>query len=61
LEINSRFTTPYVGLSKITNFNIAKSIVEVLNGEISLDDIDVSLDGEVEFKKSGDELEIRRI
>ena len=61
LEINSRFTTPYVGLTKITNFNITKSIIDVLNGEISLDDIDVSLDGEVEFKKSGDELEIRRI
>lgn len=52
LEINSRFTTPYVGLNKITNFNIGKSIIELLNGELSIDDLDVSLDGEVEFKKS---------
>ena len=61
LEINSRFTTPYVGLSKVANFNIGKSIIELIDGKITLDDIDVSLDGEVEFKKSGDLLEIRRI
>ena len=61
LEINSRFTTPYVGLKEIANFNIGKTIVELINGEISIDDIDVSLDGEIEFKKSGDDLEIRRI
>lgn len=61
LEINSRFTTPYVGLTKIANFNIGKSIIELLNGEISIDDLNVSLDGEVEFKKDGDELEVRRI
>lgn len=61
LEINSRFTTPYVGLKEIANFNIGKSIVDLVDGEITIDDIDVSLDGEVEFKKSGDNLEIRRI
>ena len=61
LEINSRFTTPYVGLSKVANFNIGKSIIELIDGKITIDDIDVSLDGEVEFKKSGDLLEIRRI
>lgn len=61
LEINSRFTTPYVGLKQIVNFNIGKTIVELIDGEISIDDIDVSLDGEIEFKKSGDDLEIRRI
>ena len=61
LEINSRFTTPYVGLSKVANFNIGKSIIELIDGNITIDDIDVSLDGEVEFKKSGDLLEIRRI
>ena len=61
LEINSRFTTPYVGLKQIANFNIGKTIVDLLDGEIAIDEIDVSLDGEVEFKKSGDNLEIRRI
>ena len=61
LEINSRFTTPYVGLKEIANFNIGKTIVDLIDGEISIDDIDISLDGEVEFKKSGDKLEIRRM
>lgn len=60
LEINSRFTTPYVGLKEIANFNIGKTIVDLIDGEIAIDDIDVSLDGAVEFKKSGDNLEIRR-
>ena len=60
LEINSRFTTPYVGLSKIANFNIGKSIIELIDGKVSLDDLDISLDGEVEFVKSGESLEIRR-
>ena len=61
LEINSRFTTPYVGLKEIANFNIGKTIIEFADGEIKIDDLDISLDGEVEFKKSGDNLEIRRI
>ena len=56
LEINSRFTTPYVGLKKIANFNIVKTIINE-----NFDDLDIFLDGEVEFKKSGDNLEIRRI
>ena len=61
LEINSRFTTPYVGLTKVASINIAKTVVELLDGEIDIEDIEVSLNGEVEFKKSGDNLEIRRI
>ena len=61
LEINSRFTTPYVGLSKIANFNIGKTIIDLIDGNVNIDDVDFSLDGEVEFKKSGDLLEVRRI
>jgi hypothetical protein len=61
LEINSRFTTPYVGLAKIADFNIGKTIIDLIDGNVSIDDIGVSLDGEVEFKKSGDDLQIRRI
>ena len=61
LEINSRFTTPYVGLSKVANFNIGKSIIELIDGKISVDDLDVSLDGSVEFIKSNGSLDIRRI
>lgn len=61
LEINSRFTTPYVGLNKVANFNIAKSIIELIDADIAIDDLDISLGGGVEFKKSGDLLEIRRL
>ncbi len=61
LEINSRFTTPYVGLKQISSLNIGKSIIDLIDGNVRIDDIDISLDGEVEFKKSGDDLEIRRI
>ena len=60
LEINSRFTTPYVGLKEIANINIGKTIVDLIDSRIGIDDIDVRLNGEVEFKKSGDSLEIRR-
>lgn len=55
LEVNSRFTTPYVGLKKIANFNIAKTIIEG-----NIEDADISLDGEVEFTKQGDNLIVRR-
>jgi hypothetical protein len=61
LEINSRFTTPYVGLRRICNFNIGKSIVELIDGKIGIDDLDTSLNGEVKFMKSGDSIEIRRM
>ena len=61
LEINSRFTTPYVGLTEIANFNIGKTIIELIDGETSIDELDISLDGEVEFKKSEDSLIIRRL
>ena len=61
LEINSRFTTPYVGLKKIANFNIAKTIIELIDNKLDIGDIDFSLDGEVEFIKSQDSLKVRRI
>ena len=58
LEINSRFTTPYVGIQKITNFNIASAIIKLIDGEIAIGDIekDISLEGSVVFKKSGNNL-----
>lgn len=56
LEVNSRFTTPYVGLKKIANFNIVKTIIER-----NIEEVDISLNGKVQFKKQGDNLEIRRI
>ena len=61
LEINSRFTTPYVGLKQVSNINIGDSIIKLIDGKMDIDDLDISLDGEVEFKKSVDSLEIRRL
>ena len=61
LEINSRFTTPYVGLKQIANINIGKSIIDIIDGKLDIDNLDVSLDCEVEFRKSGDNMEIRRL
>ncbi|WP_178648869.1 ATP-grasp domain-containing protein [uncultured Methanobrevibacter sp.] len=58
IEINSRFTTPYVGLQKIANFNIAKSIIDLIDGNISHEDLEkiISFDGHIEFKKDGEKL-----
>ena len=61
LEINSRFTTPYVGLKQISNVNIGDSIIKLIDDKIDIEDLDISLDGEIEFKKSGESLDIRRI
>lgn len=61
LEINSRFTTPYVGLRKICNFNIGKSIIDLIDEKIGIDDLDTSLNGEVKFIKTEDSLEIKRL
>lgn len=63
LEINSRFTTPYVGLKKIANINIGSSIIDLIDGNIDIEELSekISLNGKVEFKKSGDNLVIRSI
>ena len=61
LEINSRFTTPYVGLKQVANINIGKSIIDLIDGKLDINELEISLDGEVEFRKSGDNMEIRRL
>ena len=63
LEINSRFTTPYVGLKKIVNINIGASIIDLIDGNVDMSDLSekISLNGKVEFKKDGDNLVIRSI
>ena len=62
LEINSRFTTPYVGLSKIAKFNIGKTIIEILDGKLLIDELngnDYNLDNNyVKFIKNGNDLDI---
>lgn len=59
LEINSRFATPYVGLKKISNINIGKSIINLVDGLISIDEINPILNGEISFKKENGILKIR--
>ncbi|MCQ2972277.1 MAG: ATP-grasp domain-containing protein [archaeon] len=58
LEINSRFTTPYVGLKKVANFNIGKTIVDLLDKKLNIENIDIVLDGKVTFKKENNTLTI---
>ena len=53
IELNSRFTTSYVGLQKIADFNIAKSLIDLLDKKITIEDLEkmVSYDGKVSFLK----------
>ena len=44
IEINSRFTTSYVGLQKVANVNIAKTIMDLIDKNVAIEDI-----GEVEY------------
>ena len=44
IEINSRFTTSYVGLQKVSNINIAKAIIDLIDKKVAIGDI-----GEIEY------------
>ncbi|MPL88112.1 hypothetical protein SDC9_34127 [bioreactor metagenome] len=71
LEINSRFTTPYVGLSKIAKFNIGELIINLLDKKLKISEISKDntqykkyigsnkFDKTVRFKKQGNELNIK--
>ena len=63
LEINSRFTTPYVGLKKVANFNIGKSIIELIDKKIAIDSIEsnIKFNNKVKFIKNGNKLDIEII
>jgi len=63
LEVNSRFTTPYVGIKKISNFNIGKSIIELIDKKMNIDSIEnnIKFDNKVKFIKNGYNLEIKII
>jgi len=64
LEINSRFTTPYVGLTKIANFNIGESIINLLDNKIEISELykeglgSNKFDKLVKFKKNENILDI---
>ena len=53
LEINSRFTTSYVGLQKIININIAKTIIDLIDKKISVDGIgEITYSSKASFYKN---------
>jgi len=54
IEINSRFTTSYVGLQKVANFNIAKSTIDLLDKKITINQIQdqISYKSQVSFLKN---------
>ena len=55
LEINSRFTTSYVGLQKIININIAKTIIDLIDKKISVEDIgEITYGSKASFCKNDD-------
>ena len=55
LEINSRFTTSYVGLQKIININIAKTIIDLIDKKISVEDIgEIAYSSKASFCKNDD-------
>ncbi|MGN1362953.1 MAG: ATP-grasp domain-containing protein, partial [Methanobrevibacter sp.] len=62
IEINSRFTTPYVGLRKVLNINIGQTIIDLIDGKLSIDDIDdLSFKSSVKFIKDNGQLKIETI
>ena len=55
LEINSRFTTSYVGLQKIININIAKTIIDLIDKKIRVEDIgEITYSSKASFYKNDD-------
>ncbi len=57
LEINSRFTTSEVGLQKIININIAKTIIDLIDKRMSVDDIDeITYSSKASFYKNDEGL-----
>ncbi|MDR2966548.1 MAG: ATP-grasp domain-containing protein [Methanobacteriaceae archaeon] len=63
LEINSRFTTPYVGIKKIANFNVGKSIIKIIDKKIAIDSVkkNIKFNRKVKFIKNGNDLDINFI
>ncbi|UTB31914.1 MAG: ATP-grasp domain-containing protein [Methanobacterium sp. ERen5] len=55
VEINSRLTTPYVALRRITNINLGRALMNSVDGELPAD---IQLDGQVGFYKEGKSLRV---
>ncbi len=60
LEINSRFTTPYIALQKISNTNIAEYIIKTIENNKPLKN-KIQLSGHIEFKKIKNNLLIKEL
>lgn len=56
VEINSRITTPYVALRNMLNFNLTEAIFRSINGDLPSE---ISLEGNYEFQKNGNTLELQ--
>ena len=56
IEINSRFTTPYIGLKEIININIGDTILKLLDNKIQINDLNnYEINGEIEFIKENND------
>lgn len=58
VEINSRITTPYVALRQMLNFNLGEAILKSVKGHLPEE---VKLEGEIEFQKEGNRLQLKVI
>lgn len=58
VEINSRITTPYVALRQMLNFNLGEAILASVKGQLP---VQVDLEGEIEFQKEGNSLQLKVI
>jgi len=58
VEVNSRLTTPYIVLRNILNFNLGEAILESIRGHLPQE---VVMDGQITFRKKGNELQIKVI
>ena len=62
IEINSRFTTPYIGLKEIIDFNIADAIFKILDNEITLKELEnFNLNGKIEFLKENNDIKLNKL
>lgn len=50
VEINSRLTTPYVAIRKLTNINVGEAIIDSVHGNLPSE---VELNGKAKFTKEG--------
>ena len=59
IEINSRFTTPYIGLKEIININIGDTILKLLDNKIQINDLNnYEINGEIEFIKENNDIKL---